>query len=346
MTKQHKINDQDRLYVCFVDGCYELHDAQNGPIDQVNKFLSTHSMRGLSPQTIRAYAYDSLNLFRWLKATGKQLTELIQADLIDYIRAQREKGAHPNSINHRLAVCGFLYEFWTGHEIQPGNGTTVSTSYYKGRGRDRKLGIQKINSPPRRGLRVKAPRRLVEPLTEEQVRVFLRSLRRYRDVAIVYLMLLCGLRSSEVLSLKRQDVSFEEKRLRVRGKGNKERLLPLPGIILQTIDNYLFFERPRMSLSTALFVVLQGNNRGQPMTPAGLRSLFRHRRLNRIISSANAHRFRHTFGADMARSGVRLPLLQKMMGHADSATTLQYINLSMTDLAKEYHRAIVEIQKR
>jgi integrase len=193
---------------------------------------------------------------------------------------------------------------------------------------------------------VKTPRHLIEPLSEEQVRVFLRSLQRYRDIAIVYLMLLCGLRSQEVLSLKRQDISFEESRLRVRGKGKKERLLPLPGIILQAIENYLLWERPQMSLSTTLFVVLQGNRRGRPMTSAGLRSLFRHRRLNSTISLANAHRFRHTFGSDMARSGVGLPILQRMMGHADSATTLQYINLSMTDIAKEYRRAMVEIQKR
>ena len=53
-----------------------------------------------------------------------------------------------------------------------------------------------------------------------------------------------------------------------------------------------------------------------------------------------------TFGADMARSGVRLPILQKMMGHADSKTTLQYINLSMADVAAEFQRAAEEIHKR
>jgi integrase/recombinase XerC len=95
-----------------------------------------------------------------------------------------------------------------------------------------------------------------------------------------------------------------------------------------------------------LFVVLQGNKLGHPMTTDGLRSLFRHRRKNDDIKTANPHRLRHTFGADMARSGVRLPILQKMMGHADSKTTLQYINLSMVDIANEFNRASKEINKR
>lgn len=82
------------------------------------------------------------------------------------------------------------------------------------------------------------------------------------------------------------------------------------------------------------------------MTAAGLRSLFRHRRLDPELLRANPHRFRHTFGADMARAGVRLPVLQKMMGHADSVTTLRYIQLSMADIAAEYERAVRAIRAR
>lgn len=83
------------------------------------------------------------------------------------------------------------------------------------------------------------------------------------------------------------------------------------------------------------------------MTTSGLRSLFRHRRESRKdVHNANAHRFRHTFGADMARAGVRLPILQRMMGHASPTTTLQYINLSMADIAEQYTRAMQVISKR
>ncbi len=217
---------------------------------------------------------------------------------------------------------------------------------YRARRRDRQIGVHFVPRRHRIQLRVKVPRRVVEPLTGAEVRRFLRTLRRYRDLAIVYLMLLCGLRSAEVLYLRLGDVLVEDGQLRVRGKGNRERVLPLPQILARTIADYVRWERPAGSASARLFVILQGPRRGRPMTLVGLRSLFRHRRRDRAVARANPHRFRHTFGADMARSGVRLPVLQRMMGHADDATTLRYIQLSMADIADEYRRAIEQLQRR
>jgi integrase/recombinase XerD len=81
------------------------------------------------------------------------------------------------------------------------------------------------------------------------------------------------------------------------------------------------------------------------MTPEGLRSLLRHRRIRPELTNANPHRFRHTFGADMARSGVSLPVIQKLMGHANPEMTLLYINLSLADLAEAYRVAAAAIQK-
>jgi integrase/recombinase XerD len=184
-------------------------------------------------------------------------------------------------------------------------------------------------------------------LQVEQIKIVLGAVKRYRDLAIVYLMLLCGLRSQEVLTLRLADLCLEDNRVRIHGKGNKERFLPLPQALVKLLGDYLRLERPGLCCTDALFVVLQGKRRGQPMTPCGLRSLLRYRRGSRpAIRNANAHRFRHTFGTDMARAGVRLPVLQKMMGHADSSTTLQYVNLSMADVADEYQRAINQIQQR
>jgi integrase len=178
------------------------------------------------------------------------------------------------------------------------------------------------------------------------VRSFLRSLARYRDLAIVHLMLLCGLRSREVLELELADVVFGDSQLRVRGKGGRDRALPLPELLARLLRQYLQMERPRQCTEPRLFVVLQGRRRGEPMTAAGLRSLFRHRRRRPLLAIANAHRFRHTFGSDMARAGVRLPILQRMMGHADMKTTLGYIELSLVDVAEEYRRAIDKLESR
>ena len=81
--------------------------------------------------------------------------------------------------------------------------------------------------------------------------------------------------------------------MRVLGKGNRKRLVPLPLEILGVLDNYLRLERP-LTNAPALFVSLKGRQRGQPMTAAGLRSLFRHHRLLSQVRHANPHRFRHT----------------------------------------------------
>ncbi len=325
---------------------YSLVDEQRGPVAEANEFLSAVAARGLSPNTVRAYAFDLAALYRWLAAAGKSLEDLQHADLLDFIRDQRHRGGAPRTINRRLTSCRLLYRFWTNKELPLGRGASLPAPHYRGSGKDRKLGLHQLPRRRRVKLRVKVPRTLVEPLEREQVRAVLRSFRRYRDLGLVQLMLLCGLRSAEVLALTLSDVSFEESRVWVHGKGGKERVLPLPQTLMQTLHGYLRLERPRCCCCPELFVVLQGQRRGKPMTRAGLRSLFRHRRLDPAIANANPHRFRHTFGADMARAGVRLAVLQKMMGHDDPAMTLQYINLSMADIAAEFGRAMAHIERR
>jgi len=321
-------------------------EQRRGPVAEANDFLHALQVRGLSPNTLRAYAFDLSALYRWLRASRRQLQPLQQPDLLDFIRAERERNAGPRSINRRLTTCRLLYRFCTDQELPRGPGTTLPAPDYRGRGKDRVLGLHQLPRRFQLKLRVPVARRLVEPLKREQVGLVLRTLRRYRDLGIVQLMLFCGLRSAEVLSLKLVDVSFEEGQLRVRGKGGKERMLPVPRTLVETLQAYLRLERPRRCSTPELFVVLQGERRGRPMTRAGLRTLLRHRRASPGLGNANPHRFRHTFGTDMARAGVRLSVLQKMMGHDDAATTLQYINLSMADVAAEFQRATAEIQRR
>src|ERR1039457_7644243 len=86
--------------------------------------------------------------------------------------------------------------------------------------------------------------------------------------------------------------------MRVCGKGNKLRWLPLAPETIQLLDHYLLLERPS-NCGSPLFVVLKGRARGSRMTAAGLRSLFRHHRRITDLSKANPHRFRHTFARDM-----------------------------------------------
>ena len=326
-------------------GAYQLVDARRRPIAQANRFLAAVAVRGLSRATVRAYGFDLVILYRWFDRSQHSLSSLSGRKLLLYIAAQRRDGAQPATINRRLTTARLLYRFCVGRELDVGRGAMAPAPYYRGRGRDRRLGLHVLPRQRQLKLRVKAPRRVVEPLSAAEVRRFLRTLRRYRDLAIVHLMLLCGLRSAEVLQIQLSDILAEDKQLRIRGKGNRERVLPLPPVVARSISDYVRWER-RAERTARLFVILQGPRRGAPMSLSGLRSLFRHRRRDHTVARANPHRFRHTFGADMARAGVRLPILQRLMGHADESTTLRYIELSMADIADEYRRAGEEIQRR
>ena len=96
-------------------------------------------------------------------------------------------------------------------------------------------------------LRVKTPKRTIVPLSVDEVARFWSSFRNSRDLAIVGLMLLQGLRSQEVLDLSRDDLLLSEAQIRVRGKGNKTRFLPLAPEATQLLDHYLRLERPQTS---------------------------------------------------------------------------------------------------
>ena len=226
-----------------------------------------------------------------------------------------------------------LYRFHHGQEIPPGQ------SHFQRLYTTRcPLGYGRPHRTAAFGLRLKQPRRVIQPLSAEQVAKFWATFRTFRDLAVVGLMLFDGLRSCEVLALQLEDLKLADAQLYVLGKGKKPRILPLPGEIMDVLQSYLRLERP-LTNSPSLFVALKGRRRGHPMTPAGLRSLFRHHRSRSQVPAANPHRFRHTFGADMVRAGISLPALQHLMGHSQIHTTLLYVQLAPQDIWREYTRA-------
>jgi site-specific recombinase XerD len=133
--------------------------------------------------------------------------------------------------------------------------------------------------------------------------------------------------------------------MRVRGKGNTPRWMPLAPETAQLLHHYLLLERPANS-GVPLFVGLKGPARGQRMTPAGLRSLFRHHRRTTAVPKANPHRFRHTFATDMLRDGMSLPALMQLMGHAKIQTTMVYVQFTAQDVYQQYARAVAQQIRR
>jgi integrase/recombinase XerD len=312
---------------------YRLLDEQDRELNWANEFLDYQHLRGLSPRSLRAYGFDLLHFARWW--TRADLSALNEALLLDYVRYQLEQEFKPTpqTINHRLTVLHCLYRFRYKHDI-PSAARYIKHTYTT----RCPVGYGRPGSAVA-GFRMKQPRRVVVPLSSTQVAQFWRSFRTFRDLALVALMLLDGLRSREVIELQLQDLHLAQTQLRVCGKGNKVRLMPLPEDTLTALQNYLRLERP-LTDSAHLFVSLKGPQRGQAMSPAGLRSLFRHHRKLSQVPQANAHRFRHTFAADMVRAGISLPALMKLMGHSHIHTTMRYVELSAQDVWREYAKAV------
>jgi site-specific recombinase XerD len=312
---------------------YRILDSKDQPVRWVNDFLDAQHIRGLSLRSLRAYGYDLLDFVRWWSRRARRLSlsALDESRLLDYVRAQVEREPKPSAptINHRLVVVRALYRFCFQKEI-PRARASVQSRIPLSFGRPNRFAI---------GLRLRQPRQVVIPLRADEVSRFWSSFRTFRDFSLVGLMLFNGLRSHETIQLRIEDLRLSEGQIFVRGKGNRQRVLPLADDISQVLTRYLEFERPT-SDSPSLFLSLKGRQRGQPMTPAGLRSLFRHHRRTSQILNARPHRFRHTFGADMIRAGVSVPALMRLMGHSQIHTTMLYVELSPQDVWREYHRAL------
>jgi site-specific recombinase XerD len=310
---------------------------EHGEIEWANSFLDAQCIRQLSVRSLRAYAYDLLHFARWWSQyPARPLSEVTESTLLDYVRDQLDQQPKPTpqTVNHRLVVLHCLYRFHLGKEIPSGQ-SHFQRTYTK----RSPLGYGRPRRGTALGLRLKQPRRIIVPLSAEQVSTFWHSFHTFRDLALVGLMLLDGLRSCEVLALQIEDLHLADGQMRVIGKGKKIRVLPLPHEVTDALQNYLRLERP-LTNSPSLFVCLKGRRRGHPMTPAGLRSLFRNHRIACQTPQANPHRLRHTFGSDMVRAGISLPALQHLMGHSQIHTTMLYVLLAPQDVWCEYARAI------
>jgi integrase len=307
----------------------------------INRYLDREYVRRLANKSLRIYTYNLLHFVRWwdsIHHTG-DITEadLSESTLLDYLRFQSSQQPQPSAstINDRIADAdrAIRNEF-------PDAPCQIARGFHQAFLQRKPMGLDRPRVAMSR-LRVRVPRLNIVPLSVDEVTRFWSSFHNARDLAIVGLMLMHGLRAAEVLALNPEDVLLSEAQLRVHGKGGKLRFMPLAPETTQLVDHYLRLERPN-PCSAALFVVMKGPARGIRMTYAGLRSLFRHHRGSTGVPLANPHRFRHTFASDMVRAGMSLPALMQLMGHANIETTLRYVQVTAQDVYLEYARAVAQ----
>jgi integrase/recombinase XerD len=347
------------------DGGWQLAGPQSGAFVLVNEYLGYLLDRNYSPRTVRAYGFDLLALCRWLAGEGTALSAVTTEVLLDFLRACRDASVPgrvgsnvvslsgqrldryaATTINHRLAAITGLFTFRSMRDPGSPNPVPAGREARHVSAGERNGLLGHLVRPKRRSaLRLREPRRLPRPLDRRETAALLGSFHSWRDRAIAALMLLCGLRAGEVLALNVSDVDIGARWLRVSGKGAKERRVPLDIDVAGLIQTYLLAERPETG-SEKLFVVAKGKTRGQPLTPAGLRTVFRYHRVKADVPAGHPHALRHTFGTGLAEAGVDLPVMQALLGHAHVDTTARYIHLAPTHVKAEFDAARDRIRSR
>jgi integrase/recombinase XerD len=280
--------------------------------------------RGLSRNTLEAYRSDLLQYGAWLKAVGKDALSVEHGDLAAFAGqlaspADGRRPAAATTIQRKVACLRSFYRHLRREELLDRDPTA------------------ELKGPPR-------GKRLPKVLSRDEVASLLAQPAGegpavLRDRALLELMYACGLRASEAVGVVLEDVELEDGILRVRGKGSKERIVPVGSKAVAALSRYLAAGRPQLvGLHDERRVFV--NRRGQGLTRQGLYKIVqRHARSAGLQEKMSPHTLRHTFATHLLAGGCDLRSLQEMLGHADVATTQMYTHLSTERLRDVYFAA-------
>jgi len=279
--------------------------------------------RGLSRNTIAAYRTDLLQYGEFLAEHGLDALAARPVDISDFLADLATGNGRPAcsaSTIHRKTAC--------------------LRSFYKHLRRDELIGddpTAALNAPRR-------AKKLPQVLNYAEVQRLLAAPRGseptvLRDRALLEVMYGCGLRASETIGLEVADLDLEEGFLRARGKGSKERLVPLGRQAIAAISSYLRGGRPKL-IGEAHEAKLFLNFRGGPLTRQGLYKIVqRNAREAGLSGRMSPHTLRHSFATHLLAGGCDLRAVQEMLGHADIATTQMYTHLSGEQLKDVYFKS-------
>jgi integrase/recombinase XerD len=281
--------------------------------------------RGLSRNTLDAYRTDLLQFGRFLEERELSALDAQASDIADFLEflargdGDNRPPASPATIHRKSACLRSFYRHLRRDGLLERDPTaTLSTPR-----RSRKL--------PQVLTRGEVEKLLSQPSGTEPAAL--------RDRALLELMYACGLRASEAIGLELMDIDIQEGVLRARGKGSKERVVPIGQAALRALRIYLERGRPGLVKGSAeahLFV----NFRGGQLTRQGLYKIVRRHALTAgLADRMSPHTLRHTFATHLLAGGCDLRSVQEMLGHADVATTQLYTHLSSERLKDVYFRA-------
>lgn len=277
-------------------------------------------VRNYSPHTILAYGGDLSTLAAFLKNEELGALETVSDRIARFYVAHLHNRYANKSIRRKIASVKAFFDY------------LIAEAYRKDNP------FAKVELP-------KEDKKLPTFVYEEEIAEFLdavdtTSLKGKRDAALFEFLYGGGLRVGELVGLKVRDVDVEEKTIRVRGKGRKERIVFLHDKALEAMKNYLVLVRPAFRARTTLQddETLFLNFKGTPLTDRGVR-LILDSELKRQESKRHLspHAFRHSFATHLLNRGVDLRSVQELLGHASLRTTQIYTKVSREHLS-DVHR--------
>jgi integrase len=229
-----------------------------------------------------------------------------------------ESGLSARTIARRLSSISGLYAYLVARGDTPVTANPVS----------RGLSTRRRGGRRRQVPLVRVPRTLPKILSPGEVTALLGALRTHRDRAMVYAMVLGGLRRCEVLGLTLGDVQVPERSLFIaEGKGGHQRVIPISNTFFAAVGDYLRHERPRDAGTDRVFVTLKGPNRGRPMTADGIDKILQAGRARAGLERATCHQLRHTCLTRLREAGMELEAVQAQAGHVSIESTRVYLHL-------------------
>jgi integrase/recombinase XerD len=272
----------------------------------------------LSGNTISAYRQDLKDFCVFLdQREAIKLTNASDADVLDYLIGLRKKGISARTAARKLSAIKHFFRFLLAEKKIANDPTTA------------------LESP-------KLLRALPEVLSREEVKRLIETasgdkILALRDRAILELWYACGLRISEISGLRLGDVIIEIEVVRIRGKGDKERLVPFGSYAKKALMSYLRDSRPalvRDNTYDVLFVSKKGGN----LSRMGLWGIFeKYQKLAGITRPITPHILRHSCATHMVEGGADIRTVMEFLGHADISTTQIYTHLDQKYL-KEVHK--------
>jgi integrase/recombinase XerD len=289
-----------------------------GPID---RFLDAVWMeRGLSPNTLAAYRADLTALERWLDQHDADLTAANRGDLLSFMASRIEAGARPRSTARQLSSFRRFYRYLVREGALRDDPTA-------------QIAMPKVG------------RSLPRSLTEEEVEALLAAPAvsdplGHRDRTMLEVLYATGLRVSELVNLKLAAVNLNQGVIRIVGKGDRERLIPLGEEAVQWVQHFLQGPRVEILLERQTDYLFP-TRRGDRMTRQAFWHIIkRYARKAGIQKELSPHTLRHAFATHLLNHGADLRVVQMLLGHSDLSTTQIYTHVArerLKDLHSQHH---------